>query len=98
MHRKTDLTPPHPPVIITDCPKAVLSWCFMCFMFAVVQLLNALILTLLYVLFFSNLVKITTLLPVWEGAANSAYHLLFRSMLRYVCPSFPLMFRTSFGF
>ena len=42
--------------------------------------------------------KVTGLPPVWERGANSAYHLLFRCLLRYVCPSFSLMFRTNFGF
>ena len=27
--------------------------------------------------------------PVWEKPANSAHHLLFFGLLRYVCPSFP---------
>ena len=66
-------------------------------MFGAVQFLNVLILTFLCILFF-NLVKLTELPPVWERAANSAYHLLFRCLLRCVCSSFPLMFRTSFGF
>ena len=65
-------------------------------MFGAVQFLNVLMLTFLSVLLF-NLVKLTELPPVWEGAANSPYHLLFRCLLRYVCSSFPLMFRTSFG-
>ena len=42
------------------------------------------ILTLLFFLLF-NLVNLTELPPVWERAANSAYHLLFRCLLRYVC-------------
>ena len=42
-----------------------------------------------------NSVKVTELPPVWERAANSAYHLLLRCLLRYVCPSPSLMFRTS---
>ena len=45
-------------------------------MFGAVQVLNVLILTLLCVLLF-NLVKLTELPPIWERAANSAYHLLF---------------------
>ena len=64
-----------------------------------------------------NSVKVTELPPVWEKAANSAYHLFFFFfcfcfffffvfilfyfiffLLRYVCPSFLLMFRTSFEF
>ena len=65
--------------------------------FRAVQFLNVLILTLLCVLLF-NLVKVTEFPPVWERATNSAYHLLFRCLLRYVCSPFPLMFRTSFGF
>ena len=65
-------------------------------MFAAVQILNVLILTLLYVQFF-NSVKVTELPPIWERAADSAYQLLFHCLLRYVCPPFPLMFRTSFG-
>ena len=70
---------------------------FICFMFSATQFLNVLILTLLCVLLF-NLVQLTELPPEWERAANSAYHLLFRYLLRYVCSFFPLMFRTSFGF
>ena len=66
-------------------------------MFGAVQFLNVLILTLLYVLLF-NLVKVTELSPVWDRAANSAYHGLFRCMSRCVCPSFPLVFGTGFGF
>ena len=58
---------------------------------------NALILTLRCVLLF-NLVKLTELPSVWESAANSAYHLLFRCLVRYICSFFPLIFRTSFGF
>ena len=32
-----------------------------------------------------------------ELTANSAYHLLFRCLLIYVCLSFPLMFRKALG-
>ena len=71
--------------------------CFIYFMFGAVQCLNVLIVTLLYVQMVYS-VKVTELPPFLERAANSAYHLLFRCLLRYVCPSFPLMFRTSFGF
>ena len=67
------------------------------FMFGAVHFLNVFILTLLCFLFF-NLVKLTELPPAWERAANSAYQLLFHCLLRYVCSSFPLMFRKSFGF
>ena len=63
-------------------------------MFGAVQLLKVLILSLLYVLLFNSL-KLTELPPVCERAANSVYRLLFRCLLRYVCSSFPLMFRTS---
>ena len=66
-------------------------------MFGAVHFLNVLILTLLCVLLF-NLMKLTDLPAVWERAANSAYDLLFRCLLRYVCSSFPLMFRPSFWF
>ena len=66
-------------------------------MFGVAQFINVLILTPLCVLLF-NLVTVTQLPPVSERAANSAYHLLSRCLLRYVCSSFPLMFMTSFGF
>ena len=66
-------------------------------MFGAVQFLNVLILTILCFLLFS-LVNLTELPPVWERAANSAYHLLFRYLLRHVCSSFPFMFRKSFGF
>ena len=58
------------------------------FMFSAVQFINILILTLLCVLLF-NSVKVTELPPVWERAANLAYHLLFHSVLRYNCTSFP---------
>ena len=54
-------------------------------------------LTLLCVQFIHS-VKVTELPPVLERAANSAYHLLFCCLLRYVCPSFRLMFGLSFGF
>ena len=57
-------------------------------MFGAVQFLNVLILTLLCVLLF-NSVKVTELPPDWERAANSAYRLLFRCVIRYVCPIFP---------
>ena len=66
-------------------------------MFDAVKFLNDLILTLLCRLLF-NSVKVTELSPVMERRANSAYHLLFRCVLRYVCPSFHLMLRTSLGF
>ena len=39
-----------------------------------------------------NSVKVTELPPVLERVANSAYHLYFCCLLRYVCPSFLLMF------
>ena len=55
-------------------------------MFGAVQFLNVLVLTLLCVLLF-NSVKVTELPPVWVRDANSAYHLLFRCVLRYVCPA-----------
>ena len=45
-----------------------------------------------------NSVKITELPPVKERVANSACHLWFCCLLRYVCPSFPEMFGISFGF
>ena len=63
---------------------------FNCFMFNAVQFLSLCVLSF-------NVVKITELPSVWERAANSAYHLLFRCLFRYVCSSFPLLFRTSFG-
>ena len=66
-------------------------------MYGTVQFLNVLILTLLCVQLF-NLLELTELPPVWGRAANSADHLLFHCLLRYVCSSFPLMFRTNFGF
>ena len=66
-------------------------------MFGAVKFLNVLILTLLCAQLF-NSVKVTELPPVLERAANSAYHLLFRCVSRYVCPSFSLMFRTRSGF
>ena len=62
-------------------------------MLGAVQFLNVLILTRLCVQF--NSVKVTELPPVWEMAA---YKLLCRCLLRYVCLSFSLMFKTSFGF
>ena len=69
---------------------------FICFMFGAVQFLNVFILTLLCVQFIYS-TQVTELPPVWERAANSAYHLLFCCLLRYVCPSFPLMFGMGFG-
>ena len=47
-----------------------------------------------------NSVKITDLLLVKKRAAtcNSAYHLLFYCLLRYVCPPLSLIFGISFGF
>ena len=75
----------------------MLSLRFHLFLFGVVQVLGVLILTLLCILLFDS-VKVTELPPVWEGAAGSAYHLLFRCLLIYVCSSFPLMFGTGFGF
>ena len=66
-------------------------------MFGDVQFLNVLMLALLCVLLF-NLVKLIELLSVWERAATSADQMLFRCLLRYVCSSVPLMFRTRFGF
>ena len=49
-------------------------------MFGAFQFLNVLILTLLCVQLF-NLVKLTEFPSVWERAAYSAYHLLFRCLL-----------------
>ena len=66
-------------------------------MLGAVQFLFFLILTVMCILLF-NLVKVTELPPVWKRAVNSAHHLLFLCVLRYVCPAFPMMFRTSFGF
>ena len=43
-------------------------------------------------------VKLTELPSVWERATNPAYHMLFRCLLRYICSSFSLIFRTNFGF
>ena len=66
-------------------------------MVGAVKILHVLTLSFLCVLLF-NLVKFNELPSAWEGTANSAYHLFFRCLLRYVCSSFPLMFMTSFGF
>ena len=74
MHRKTGSSTP---VIITDRPKAIFSLRFHLFYVRCCSFLNVLILTLLCVLYF-DLVNLTELAPVWERAANSAYHLLFR--------------------
>ena len=82
--------PPLPPVIIADRPKAVLSLRFhLCYVrcCSVFKCFN-----------FNTSVCLTELPPVWERAANSAYHLLFRCLLRYVCSCFPMMFRTSVRF
>ena len=57
-------------------------------MFGAVQFLNVLILTLLCVLLF-NLVKVTELSPVWKRAANSAYNLLFRCIVKICLYTFP---------
>ena len=94
MHRKTGLSPP---VIITGRSKAVLSLRFHLFYVRCCSVFKCFNLTFLFVLLF-NLMKFTELPPVWERAANSAYHLLIRCLLRYVLSSFPLMFSTSFGF
>ena len=59
-----------------------------CFMFGAVQFLNVLVLTLLCFLLF-NLVKLTELPPVWERAANSAYHLLFLLLVKICLFSSP---------
>ena len=89
MRRKTGLSPP---VIITDRPKAVRSLRFHLFYVRCCSFfLNVLNLTLLCVLSF-NLVKLTELPPVWERAASVI------SLFVKICSSFPLMFRTSFGF
>ena len=66
-------------------------------MFGAVYVLNVSISTLMCVLLF-NLVKLSEMPPVWEKAATSDYHMLFRCLSRYVCSSFPLMFRTRFEF
>ena len=68
-------------------------------MFGADPFLNGLVLTRLCVLLY-NLVKLTELPLVWERAANSAYHRCYFviCLLRYVGPSFPLMYRRSFGF
>ena len=94
MHHKTGLSPP---VIITDRPKAELPVRFHLFNVPCCSIFKCCNLTLPCVLLF-NSVKVTELPPVWERAANSVYPLLFCCVLRYVCPSFPFMFRTSFGF
>ena len=46
---------------------------------------NALFLTCVQLF---NSVKVTELPLVWERAAYSVHHLLFRCLLIYVCPSF----------
>ena len=94
MLSKTGLSPP---LIITDCPKVVLSLRFHLFYVWCCSVFKFFNFTLLCVLLF-NLVMLTELPAVWERAVKLAYHLLFRCLLRYVCSSFLLMFRTSFGF
>ena len=49
-------------------------------MFGAVQFLNVFVLTLLCAQLF-NSVKVTELQPIWERAANSAYHLFFHGLL-----------------
>ena len=100
MQHKTGLSPPpQHTVIISDRPKAVLPLQFHLFYVQCCSVFKCFNLTLLCVLFF-NLVKLTELPPVWERTAYSASCLLFRCLLKYVCSSFRLMFRTlsSFGF
>ena len=65
-------------------------------MFSAIQFLNVLILTLLCFQFIFYSAKVIELPSVWERGANSAYYLYFYCLLRYVCPSFPLMFGISF--
>ena len=96
MHRKIGLSS-LPPVIIADRLKAVLSLRFHFVYVRCCSVFKCLNFTLLCVLLF-NLMKLTELPPVWQRASSSAYHLLFRCLLRYVCSSFHLMFRTRFGF
>ena len=50
---------------------------------------------LFYLLF--NSVRMTELQRIWERTANSAFLMLYCCFLRYVCLSFALMFRISFG-
>ena len=76
MHRKTGLSPQQ---LLLTVPRRYFRCGFICFICGAVQFLNVLILTLLCAILF-NLVKLTELPPVWERAANSAYHLLFRCL------------------
>ena len=88
MHRKTGLSypPPPPTIIITDCPAvSFVLWSYVRY-------------CSIYKCFNSNTSASPELPSVWERADNSAYHLLFCCVLRYVCPSFPLMIRTTYGF
>ena len=62
-------------------------------MFVAIQFLNVLILTLLCVQLFKS-VKVSDLPPVWKRGSYLAFHVLFRRLLRYIYPSFPLMFWT----
>ena len=73
MQRKTGLSPP---IIITDRPKAVLSLRFHLFYVRCCSVFKC---------FNFNTSVLTELPPVWERAANSAYHPFFRYLLRYVC-------------
>ena len=79
------------------CSSSVLNIVMSVCLFGVVQFLNVLILTLLCVQFIYS-AMVTGLPPVWERAANSAYHLRFCCLLGYICLSFPLMFGIGFGF
>ena len=97
MHPKAGLSPPLLPSSYYSRPKALLSLRFHLFYVRYCLFLNFLILTILCVLLF-YLVRSIGLPTVLERAADSAYHLLFRCLLRYVCSSFPSMFRTNFGF
>ena len=81
MRRKTGLSPLQS--LLLTVPRRYFR-CVFFFIFGDVHFLNALILTLLCALLF-NLVKLTELPPVWVRAANSAYHMLYRCLLRYVC-------------
>ena len=95
MRRKTGLSPP---VIITTRPKVALSLRFDLFHVRCCSAFKCFNFEHFCVSHYYILVKLTELPPIWERAANSAYHLLFRCLLRYVCSSFSLMFRTSFGY
>ena len=68
--------PPPPPYLLLTVPRRYFCCGFNLFYVRCCSILNVLILTLLYALFF-NLVNVNELPPDLERAPNLAYHLLY---------------------